>query len=233
MARPKLVADKRTITGRKVKALRREGILPANFYGRGVKSYALQLNYRDFSSVFEKTGESGLIDLVVGKAKTAWPVLVGDIQTDPVTDNILHVDFRQVDLTKKTIVSVPIELVGEVPAVEAGDGVLIQTLAEIEVEALPEELPDHIEADTSSLKKIDDAIRVSDLEVKSGITIKAGQEEVVAKVEPPTKEEEPAPVEEPEVIGKEGQEEAKEEQPGEAKAEEKVKEEKQPQEENS
>jgi large subunit ribosomal protein L25 len=219
MARPKLTADKRTIIGRKVKALRREGILPANLYGQGIKSCALQLNYRDFSSVFEKTGESGLIDLVVGKAKTAWPVLVGDIQVDPVTDNALHVDFRQVDLTKKTIVSVPIELVGKAPAVETDEGVLIQTLAEVEVEALPEELPDHIEADTSSLKKVDDAIRVSDLEVKSGVTIKAGQEEVVAKIEPPAKEEEPAPVEEPEVIGEKGEggedqeEQPKEDQP--------------------
>lgn len=215
------MAEKRTVIGRKVKALRREGILPANLYGRGVKSCALQLNYRDFLSVFEKTGESGLIDLAVGKAKTAWPVLVGDIQTDPVTDNILHVDFRQVDLTKKTVVSVPIELVGEAPAAETGEGVLIQTLAEVEVEALPEELPDHLEADVSSLKKIDDAIRVSDLGVKSGIVIKADQEEVVAKIEPPTKEEEPTPVEEPEVIGKEGREEEGEGQPAKEGTEEK------------
>ncbi len=226
MARPKLTVDKRAITGRKVKTLRREGILPANLYGQEIKSQALQLNYQDFSKVFEKTGESGLIDLVVGKAKSSRPVLVGDIQIDPVTDKIIHVDFRQVDLTKKTVVSVPIELVGEAPAVEANEGVLIQTLSEVEVEALPEELPDHLEANISSLKRIDDTVRISDLEVKSEIAIKADQEEVVAKIEAPVEEEEePVTVEEPEVIGedKEGEEEEKPVEEGKEKEGEKSK----------
>lgn len=222
MARPKLVVDKRKITGRKVKALRREGLLPANLYGQGIKSQALQLGYKDFLSVFEKTGESGLIDLVIGKAKSAHPVLVGDIQVDPVTDKILHVDFRQVDLTQKTQVSVPIELVGEAPGAEGGEGILIQPLLEVEVEALPEELPDHLEADVSSLKEINDATRVADLKVNDGVTIMADKEEVVAKLEAPAEEEEPAPVEEPEVIGKEGkEEEGQEAQPKEDKPEDK------------
>lgn len=229
MARPKLVVDKRKVTGRKVKTLRREGLLPANLYGQGIKSQALQLGYKDFLSVFEKTGESGLIDLVIGKTKSAHSVLVGDIQIDPVTDKILHVDFRQVDLTKKTQVSVPIELVGEAPGAEGGEGILIQPLLEAEVEALPEKLPDHLEVDVSSLKEINDVIRVADLEVDDGVTIMVDEEEVIAKLEAPAEEEEPAPVEEPEVIGKEGQEEEGEEQPSKEGREEKqpqVKEEK-------
>ncbi|MDD5073617.1 MAG: 50S ribosomal protein L25 [Candidatus Shapirobacteria bacterium] len=221
MARPKLVVDKRTVTGRKVKNLRREGLLPVNLYGQAIKSQALQLGYQDFLSVFEKTGESGLIDLVIGKTKTSHPVLVGDIQVDPVTDKILHVDFRQVDLAKKTQVSVPIELVGEAPGAESGEGILIQPLLEIEVEALPEELPDHLEADVSSLKEISDVIRVADLKVNDGVVIMADKEEVVAKLEAPAEEEEkPALAEEPEVIGKEGkEEEGQEEQSKEGQSE--------------
>jgi large subunit ribosomal protein L25 len=225
MARAKLVVDKRTVTGRKVKVLRRENILPVNLYGQEIKSQALQLGYQDFVKTFEKTGESGLIDLVIGTAKSSYPVLVGDIQIDPVTDKILHVDFRQVDLAKKTVVSVPIELVGEAPGAEGGEGILIQPLLEVDVEALPEELPDHLEADVSSLKAISDVIRVADLKVNEGVVIMADKEEVVAKLEAPAEEEaEPAPVEEPEVIGKEGKEEGEEGQPKESKPEEKTEE---------
>lgn len=218
MVRPKLVVDERTVTGRKVKALRREGILPANLYGQGIKSQGLQVDYQSFFSIFEKTGESGLIDLFVGQAKTACPVLVGDIQVDPVTDKILHVDFRQVDLTKKTQVAVPIELIGQAPGAEGGEGVLIQTLLEVEVEALPEELPDRLEADISSLQKINDVIRVSDLKLSSGIIIKANENEVVAKIETPIKEEVVAPTEEPEVIG-EGEKKDEEGSPEQVKSE--------------
>ncbi len=208
MARPKLTVDKRTITGRKVKTLRHEGLLPGNLYGQNIKSQALKLDYQDFLTIFKKTGESGLIDLAIGKTKSTQPVLVGDIQIDPVTDKILHVDFRQVDLTKKAQVTVPIELVGEAPGAEEGEGILIQPLSEVEVEALPEKLPDHLEADISSLKEINDAIRVTDLEVDKEIAILADKEEVVAKLEAPTEEEEePAPVEEPTVIGEEAEEE--------------------------
>jgi large subunit ribosomal protein L25 len=230
MARPKLTVDKRTVTGRKVKSLRREGILPANLYGQKIKSQALKLDYQDFLTIFKKTGESGLIDLSIGKAKSIRPVLVGDIQIDPVTDKILHVDFRQVDLTKKAQVTVPIELTGKAPGTEEGEGILIQPLLEVEVEALPEKLPDHLEADVSSLKEINDAIRVTDLKVDKEITILADKEEVVAKLEAPTEEEEePTPVEEPTVIGEETEgedktkdKEGKKEEESEKKPEEKT-----------
>jgi len=234
MARPKLTVEKRTITGRKAKTLRREGLLPANLYGQNIKSQALKLNYQDFLTIFKKTGESGLINLAIGKSKSTQPVLVGDIQIDPVTDKILHVDFRQVDLTKKAQVTVPIELVGHAPGAEEGEGILIQPLSEVEVEALPEKLPDHLEADVSSLKEINDAIRIADLEAGKEITILADKEEVVAKLEAPTEEEEePTPAEEPTVIGQEEEEgesgaESKEEE-SEKKPEEKSSEKEKPQ----
>jgi len=196
MNRPTIKANKRSILGRKVKKLRREGILPANIFGKGVKSQPLQLDKSEFLSVFEKTGETGLVDLVIEK-QAPRPVLISQIQFDPVTDEPLHVDFHQVNLKEKTTATVEIRLVGEAPAVEKEEGVLVQVLSEVEVEALPTQLPDHLEADISSLKAIDDAVRIKDLKVDKGVEIKAEPEEIVVKISAPVKEEEaPAPAEE-------------------------------------
>ena len=110
----KLKAEKRKVEGRKVKTLRREGILPANVYGKDVKSLSIQVSLKEFSKVFKEAGETGLVEIEIGKEKR--PVLVNNIQYDPVTDLPLHVDFHQVDLKKKTTASVPIEFVGDAPA---------------------------------------------------------------------------------------------------------------------
>ncbi len=186
--REKLAAQKRELVGHKVKKLRREGILPANLFGKGIKSQNLQVNLKDFLEVFEKTGETGLIDLVINDKETR-PVLVGSVQIEPVSDQPLHVDFHQVNLEEKVAVAVPIHLVGEAPAVVQDEGVLVQPLAEVEVEALPTDLPDHLEADISSLDKIDAAVRVADLKVPKGVVVKTAQEEVVAIINPKAKEE--------------------------------------------
>ncbi len=195
MVRLKIIAQKRKVLGRKVKALRREGILPANLFGKGIKSQALQLDRKKFMAVFEKVGETGLADLVVGKQKPR-PVLISNVQLHPISDEPLHVDFHQVDLKEKTTAAVEIRVIGTAPAVEKEEGVLVQTLSEVEVEALPADLPDHLEADISSLKAIDDAIRVKDLRVDKGVEIKAGANEIVVKISAPVKEEETAPKEE-------------------------------------
>lgn len=197
MPRVKLTAKKRETLGRQVKNLRQEGILPANLYGRDIESQAIKMPKEEFVEVFREVGESGLIDLKVGRAKPK-PVLASNVQFDPVSDEPIHVDFRLMDLTEKTAVEVPIELVGQTPAVEQGEGILIQPLQEIEVEALPEDLPDHITVDVSSLEEIDDTIRVEELEVGKEVTLKAESSEVVAKVEPPIAEEEVAEPEVPE-----------------------------------
>ena len=116
------------------------------------------------------------------------------MQIEPVSDQPLHVDFHQVNLEEKVAVAVPIHLVGEAPAVVQDEGVLVQPLAEVEVEALPTDLPDHLEADISSLDKIDAAVRVADLKVPKGVAVKTAQEEVVAIINPKAKEEEVTPV---------------------------------------
>jgi len=217
--REKLIAQKRELMGHKAKKLRREGILPANLFGKKIKSQSLQVNLKEFLKVFEKTGETGLIDLVIDDKETR-PVLVGNVQIEPVSDQPLHVDFHQVNLEEKVTVAVPIHLVGEAPAVVRDEGVLVQPLAEVEVEALPTDLPDHLEADISSLDKIDAAVRVADLKVPKGVAVKTAQEEVVAIINPKAKEEEVAPAAEEAVVaeGEKGAEEAPASAEGEEKA---------------
>lgn len=216
--REKLTAQKRELTGHKVRKLRREGILPANLFGKKIKSQSLQVNLKEFLKVFEKTGETGLIDLIIDGKETR-PVLVGNVQIEPVSDQPLHVDFHQVNLEEKVAVAVPIHLVGEAPAVVQDEGVLVQPLAEVEVEALPTDLPDHLEADISSLDKIDAAVRVADLKVPKGVAVKTAQEEVVAIINPKAKEEEVAPAAQEVVAeGEKGAEEVPAPAEGEEKA---------------
>jgi len=203
----KLKAEKRTVTGRKVKNLRKEGVLPANIYGKKVKSQAVKVKSDEFEKVLKEAGETSIVELMVGKVKK--PVLIQNVQMDPVEDIPLHVDFHQVDLKEKVTADVPIEVVGEAPAEKQGLGTLVQYIDEVEVEALPTELPEKFEVDTTGLKEVDAAILVKDLKYdKSKVKIELDKEETIAKIEPLRKEEEPEPVVE-EV--KEGEEEVPEE----------------------
>lgn len=189
----KLIAEKRKVVGRKVKSLRKEDLLPANIYGKKVKSLAVQLNLKLFLDAYGETGETGIVKLKIKDEKTPRPVLIHNVQLDPVTDQPLHVDFYQVDLKEKVTTEVPIELVGESPAVKGKIGILIQPLTEVEVEALPAELPDKLELDVSSLEKVDDVVSVADLKVPKGVKVLVLEKEVLAKIEPLAEEEEIAP----------------------------------------
>lgn len=194
--RLKLSAQKRKILGRKVKKLRREGVLPANLYGNKIKSEALELPIKEFQKIFEKVGETSLVDLKTnGKAV---PVLIHNVQFDPVSSLPIHADFHQVSLTEKTTADIPIELVGESPAVTQKIGILIQPLSGVEVEALPTNLPDRLTVDISNLKEVDDAVTVADLMVESKkVKVLADKGEIVAMITPLVKEEvaPPPPVE--------------------------------------
>ena len=202
---PTLESKKRTITGRKVKSLRKEGILPANIYGKGIKSLAIEMPLKEFSKIYSKAGETGLIELIIAGTKPKT-TLIHNVQKDVVSGDFLHVDFRQVDLTKKIIAAVPIVVKDEAPAVSIG-GVQIQIMDEIEVQALPADLPEKIEVDVSKLEKIGQSIAVKDLIYdKNKVKLQLDNlDSLVVKIEAPAKEEE-KPVEEP----KEGEEEAKE-----------------------
>ena len=176
-----LAAQKRTIFGRKVKSLRRDGIIPAHVFGHKVSTIHVQVKGADFSKVFEKVGETGIIGLAVDSQKK--PVLVRNIQLPPVTSEPLHIDFYQVNLTEKVKVNVPIEIVGESPAVGKKIGLLLTPLSEIEIEALPADIPENFKVDITKLENIGDEIKINDLSFdRSKIEILQDAELVVTQI---------------------------------------------------
>lgn len=183
MNRIPLKAEERTVLGKKVKKLRRDGLVPAHVFGNKLETEHVSVNGKDFIKVYRQAGETGLIDLKISDEKIR-PVLVRNVQVNPLNEEPLHIDFYQVNLKEKTVVPVPIVLIGEEPElVHTGEAVVIQPMGEVEVEALPTELPEKIEVDITSLKQIDDVILVSQLSVLEGVTILADAEAVVAKLD--------------------------------------------------
>ena len=185
MDRLSLKADERKVLGKKVKNLRKDGILPGHVFGKGLDTEVVAVNTKDFLKTFHLAGETGLIDLKIGAEKVR-PVLIREVQYDPVSDNPIHIDFYQVNLSEKVKVSVPVVQIGVQPeSVHLGETIVLQTVNELEVEALPTDLPEKIEVDITSLKEIDDAITVGQLSLdKEKITIHADPEEIVIKLAP-------------------------------------------------
>jgi large subunit ribosomal protein L25 len=181
MEQTPLSAQKRTVLGRKVKQLRKDGIIPAHVFGHKVKTVHVQVKADEFHKVFEKAGETGIISLSVDSEKR--PVLVRNLQIHPVTDESLHIDFYQVNLTEKVKVNVPLEITGESPAVEKKIGLLLTPISEVEVEALPADLPENIQVDISKLENIGDEIRIKDLKIdRAKIDVQTDEEMVVALI---------------------------------------------------
>ena len=192
-----LNAESRVIKGRKVKKLRKEGIVPANIFGKKVKSKAISMKLDDFKKVYQEVGETGLINLEIKDKgqKEDRAVLISNVQMDPVSDIPVHVDFHQVDLKEKVTADVPVELTGVSPAEKQSIGTVVLYIDEIEVEALPGDLPEKFVIDISKLEAVDQAIYVKDLDIdKSKVEIKMDLEEIITKVEPPQKEEVIEPV---------------------------------------
>lgn len=183
----------RTVLGKKVKKLRSEGLIPANIFGQGVTSTSIQVNLNDFAKVYKSVGETGLVGLKLdGKDH---PVLVHKIQREPKSDSVLHVDFHQVNLKEKTTAHVPVVLVGEAPIEKSKEGIILQSLNEIEIEALPTDIPHNIEVNIETLTEVGQSVQVKDLLIdKSKVEIKTDLEANVLSVQTAEiKEEEPEP----------------------------------------
>lgn len=204
-----LQADKRDTFGKKVKRLRRDGIVPGNVYGLDMKPIPLSIEGREFIAVHQRAGSTGVIDLAVNGADSL-PVLVQEVQHDPPTSRVLHVSFVQVDLTKPVSAMVPVFLIGESPAVELG-GIIIQHINEVSVSALPDDIPENFEVDVSVLADIDYSQLVSDLNAPDGVTIQADPDDLVVRAERPRVIEEETPEEDEELEGEEGEGEEGEE----------------------
>jgi large subunit ribosomal protein L25 len=199
MARPILLVENRTVTGKKVNRLRNEGKVPANIFGKDFKSTAIQLDQKDFQKTLKESGETSLIDVKIGSE--THPALISNLQRDPKYDKIIHIDFHKVNLKEKITTMVPVELEGESPIAKSGEGLLLQTLNEIEVECLPTEIPSHIVIEAEGLTEIGQSVHVKDLKVAEKVEIKNDPEEVVVTVQTAEmKEEEPEPEVSPEDV---------------------------------
>ncbi|PIZ60329.1 50S ribosomal protein L25 [Candidatus Shapirobacteria bacterium CG_4_10_14_0_2_um_filter_40_12] len=182
-------AQLRTVTGRKVKSIRQQGLTPASIYGHEFKPLSVQFDSALLQSTFSHAGESTLVEVVIGEDK--YPILFKNPQYHPLTSALLHVDCHKVNLKEKIVATVPIEFVGESLAVKNGN-VLVPILDEIEVEALPTDLPEKFIVDISSLVDVDQMIIVADLQNDSAkVEIKTDLTSAIVKTEAPKVEEEP------------------------------------------
>jgi len=175
----------RSVLGKRVKALRRGGQTPANVYGHRVESRALQIETVDLAHTLRSLERNAILSLRVEGEKSARPVMVRNIQRNPVTDKILHVDFYQVSLTERMRADVPLLLVGKAPGVDDFGGILLQSLESIAVEALPADMPSHVEVDITVLKEIDSSLHVRDLILDPDLHVLTDSEIVIASVAAP------------------------------------------------
>ena len=169
-------------------ALRRTGAVPAIVYGHGVASRAIHVDNKTFRKIWQEVGMTSLMTLSINNEEI--PVLIREIQMHPLREEVIHVDFYQVRMDETIEANVPLVFTGVAPAVKDLSGVLVKNLDEIELEALPQDLPHEITVDISSLTDFEKAIYVKDLHLPDRVTILTDSEHVVALVQPPRSEQE-------------------------------------------
>lgn len=192
-----LKSKKREIFGKRSGALRKQGLIPAVVYGGKSTAIPLILELKDFKKVFKNAGETTLIKLFIndtnfsakGGPSSGWKnVLIYDTSRDPVTDEFRHVDFYEVKMDEKITAKVPVIFVGEAPAAVDLGGVLVKAMQEIQIKALPANLPHQIEVDISGLKTFNDNITIKDIKFPDDVEILENIFASVASVVPPRSE---------------------------------------------
>lgn len=184
-----LEAQLRQKDGQSLKALRQAGAVPGMIYGPGIDNTSVSVNAKSFSKVFKEAGENTLVDLII-EGQKSQPVIIHDIQFHPVTGQPAHVDYLAVRLDKKVKAKVPVVFVGESLAMKDFGGILLRNAQEIEVEALPQNLPHNIEINLSLIKTFEDHIKISDIKIPPSVKILDEAEKIVASVMPPRTESE-------------------------------------------
>ncbi len=169
----KLNAQKRTVSGKKVKYLRAEGIIPATIYGPKRDSESIQFNEKDFQKAFDKASYNKFIELTIDDAKPVR-VLVKEVNYDPIKDNIQDVSIYQIDEDRKISVEVPIILLGEAPAVKQKLGFLVHQTENVTVYCLPKDLPEKFEISVESIETTNDTISLEDLKLPEGVEFDSG-----------------------------------------------------------
>ncbi|MCL5003888.1 MAG: 50S ribosomal protein L25 [Patescibacteria group bacterium] len=200
-----LKAAKREKVGHGLKSQRDSGIIPAVVYGKSFDNLHINLELGTFKKIFSEAGHSSVIDLKIDNDQEPLKVLVADVQREPLSNEIIHADFHKVDLGQKVSTEVPVKITGESPAVKSGEAILLTLLPEIEVEALPLDLPHEITLDITGLEKIGEGVAVKDLPIDhTKVRVKEHQpDDLVVKLDYAVqieKEEETKGVEEVEVL---------------------------------
>lgn len=203
----------------KASSLRKDNLIPAEYYGRGIENMSLQMNYQAFRKLYKSAGNNTVIDLEI-EGKGTKNVLIHNVESHPVTDLYTHVEFINVRMDEEVTTTIPVRLEGVAPAVKELGGILIQNLDEVEVTCLPKDLIHEIVVDISSLVDFNASITVADLKVPSSIKVSNEPGAMVANVTEP-QEEEVAPTEPVDVASVEVTTEKKEGEEGAASSEEK------------
>ncbi len=177
--------EPRTTLGKRVARLRRRGVLPANIFGRGLESVAVQIEERSVRELLQAHGLNTLISLQIAGEGSPRPVVVRDVGRHPVTRVPLHLDFYQVDLQRTITGSVPVHVTGESPAVRDLGGLLLVGADSVQIEALPADMPNFVEVSMEGLADLDDEITVRDLELPGTITILSDPDQMLARITRP------------------------------------------------
>lgn len=229
MSMPTLAAKQRVLKGRKTYQLRNEGLVPAIVYGAGGDPENITIDRNEFVRVFRTSGESTLVELIIDGGTTR-NVLIQDYQLDPVRDEVIHADFRAVDMNTPIEAEVKLNFIGESLAVKGLGGTLVKARESVLIKALPKDLVSSLDVDLTKLATFDDAIRIADLDTPEGVAFVDDIERTIAIVAPPRSEAEMAALDEAvsadvsavEVAGdkkEDGDGEEKAEAPSEEKAE--------------
>lgn len=209
-----LSASPRTVLGKKVRRLRREGLLPANVYGRGIASTAIQLEGRAFRRVIRQAGVRSMFELAIEGEGEPRHVLVRGLDREGGTGDPIHVDFYQVDLERPIQTTIAIRLVGVAPAVADFGGTLLQNLETVSIRCLPLDIPDAVELDVSALADFDTSLTVGDLKAPERVEVLSAPDIGIATVDAPRLQIEGAPGADGEAA--EGEAAAAEGEPGDA-----------------
>ncbi len=177
--------EPRTTLGKRVARLRRQGVLPANIFGRGLESVAVQIDERAVRDLLHSHGLNTLISLEIAGENSPRPVVVRDVGRHPVTRVPLHLDFYQVDLERTITGSVPIQIVGESPAVRDLGGLLLVGADSVQIEALPADMPNNVAVSIEGLVELDDEITVGDVDLPDTITVLSDPDQMLARIARP------------------------------------------------
>ena len=177
-----LTANTREIRGKKVKTLRRQGITPVHVFGHGIEPEALQCDTIDLQKVLAQAGSTGIVGLKIDKSRKKRNVMIREVQREPRSGYLLHVDFYQIRMEEKLKVDVPIILTGEAPALKLKENFLSHELDSLSVECLPDDIPNHIEVDVSILEEADQSIYVEDIVLGKEITVLNNPDQLIAKI---------------------------------------------------